>query len=420
MAELATRTAPAATPPEPLRLFYLINGLGTGGAERSLAELLPFYLANRIEPVIVCLYRRREGVEGTVRSLGYEIRYLPAGRLPRKIRALRRSLRAERPDLIHTTLFESNLIGRLAAAGTGIPLLTSLVNTPYDPVRLQDPNINRLGISAVKSVDRWTGHLLTSHFHALTEAVKDAAIQVLHIPPERITVIGRGRAPERLGSPGEARRQAARLRLGLGADDEVILTVGRQEYQKGQRFLLEAMRLLIPARPRVRLLISGRAGHATSELQALHEALGLGERVRFLGHREDVPDLLAAADIFAFPSLFEGFGGALIEAMALGLPIVASDLPTLREVVEPDGSGLLVERASPTALAAAIMRLLDEPQLARALGGRGMEIFHERFTVERSATRMIELYRRLAGQPARARAPAVGLLHPSAAEVEPA
>ncbi|CAN5908593.1 glycosyltransferase family 4 protein [soil metagenome] len=397
MAQRSTRTAPAVRPPEPLRLLYLINGLGTGGAERSLAELLPFYLANRIEPTIVCLYRRKEGVEDSLRSLGYEIRYLPAGRLPGKILALRRSLRAERPDLIHTTLFESNLIGRLAAAGTGIPLLTSLVNTPYDPIRLQDPNINRLGISIVKSVDRWTGHFLTTHFHALTHAVKEAAVQTLHIPPERITVIGRGRAPERLGTPSAERRAQARRHLGLRAEDEVILTVGRQEYQKGQRFLLEAMRLLVPTRPHLQLLISGRTGHATSELQELHESSGLGERVRFLGHREDVPDLLAAADIFAFPSLFEGFGGALIEAMALGLPIVASDLPTLREVVEPDGSGVLVEPASPPALAAAITRLLDDPELARALGSRGMEIFHERFTVERSAMQMIELYR-LAGQ----------------------
>jgi glycosyltransferase involved in cell wall biosynthesis len=108
-----------------------------------------------------------------------------------------------------------------------------------------------------------------------------------------------------------------------------------------------------------------------------------------------VPDVLAASDVFAFPSLYEGFPGAVIEAMALGLPVIASRLPTLREVVEEDGSGLLVPARSPERLADAMGRVLDDPDAERQLGRRGRELFLTRLTAEQSHRRMIDLYERL-------------------------
>jgi glycosyltransferase involved in cell wall biosynthesis len=117
-----------------------------------------------------------------------------------------------------------------------------------------------------------------------------------------------------------------------------------------------------------------------------------------LGHRNDLPEVLAASDVFAFPSLYEGLGGAAIEAMALGLPVLASDLPALREVVENGASALLVPPADPFALATALARLLDNEALRRRLGARGREIFRARFTLDRSQERMIELYRELAAR----------------------
>jgi glycosyltransferase involved in cell wall biosynthesis len=129
------------------------------------------------------------------------------------------------------------------------------------------------------------------------------------------------------------------------------------------------------------------------ELKPQVQRLGLEGRVRFLGHRNDVPDLLAAADLLALPSLNEGAAGVVIEAMALGVPVVASDLPSLREVTEDGTSGLLVPVASPDALARAIERLLDDQPLARVLGTRGREIFERRFTLDRSVKRMVGMYR---------------------------
>jgi glycosyltransferase involved in cell wall biosynthesis len=380
-----------------VKLVYLINSLGAGGAERSLAELLPYYAAAGIETTVVCLRERKIGVESDVRLLGCRLVFLGGGGHARWIHSFRRLLSGERPDLVHTTLLDSHLVGRLGAAGTGIPVLSSLVSTPYDPSRAGDPGLNRRGFRMVKAVDGWTARYLTTHFHAISHAVRDAYVASLGIAAARVTVIERGRDTVRLGTPGAERKRRVRAALGLSAEHEVLINVGRHEYQKGQYCLLEAVARLTEQRPRLLLLIAGREGNRSPELRRLHRDLGLEDRVRFLGHRSDVPDLLAASDLFVFPSLLEGLGGAVIEAMALGLPVVASDIPALREVVEAGGSGELVPPADPAALATSIDALLAAPERRAAYGRRGRELFHERFEIGRSAGRMIEMYGSLTG-----------------------
>jgi glycosyltransferase involved in cell wall biosynthesis len=379
-----------------LKVLFVINGLGTGGAERSLAEMLQIFAREGVNPVIATLRRRSNGVEQVVRSGGYDVRSIDKVRWPAQLRTLRKLVQSERPDLVHTAIFEADVAGRVAAWGTGVSVLTTLVNTPYVKQRLADPHVGRMKVSAVRHIDAWTSRHLTQHFHAITNAVREEAVASLGIPPQRITVIERGRDPVRLGVPDTQRRRRARQDLGIDDQTEVLVHVGRQEYQKGQRYLLEAMASLAGLRDRVVLLIAGREGHVSAELRELHERLALGRRVRFLGHRDDIPELLAAADVFVFPSLYEGLGGAVIEAMALGLPVIASDLPALREVIENDRSGLLVPPRSPEAIAEALTTVLNDPDRARAMGTRGREIFTERFTLERSALRMLALYRSLA------------------------
>lgn len=325
----------------------------------------------------------------------YDVRFLKESSFPNKVWELRKLIQRERVDLVHTTIFESDLAGRLAAYGSGVPVLTSLVNTSYETVRLTDPRVGRFKLYSAKVLDGWTGRHMTTHFHAITKAVKLAAVRSLRIPPERITVIERGRDPERLGEPSKARRQAARQRLDLPDDAELLLNVGRQEHQKGQRVLLEAVASLVPMRPRLKVLIAGRPGNASDELGCDLERFALTGKVKLLGHREDIPELLAAADVFVFPSLYEGLGGALIEAMGMGLPVVSTTIPAVREVVEEDHNALLVPSNSPESLARAIVRVLDDRTLAARMGQRSREIFLERFTLDKSVSRMIELYSRV-------------------------
>lgn len=379
-----------------MKVLYVIDGLGTGGAERSLAEMLPPLQSAGFVPAVFYLYERQEGVEDDVRRLGVEVRLLEGGLLISRVAALRRHITRIRPDVIHTTIYQSNLIGRLAAAGCGIPLLTSLITMPFAPIRRLDPHISRWRLSSARAVDRAAARHLTTHFHAITQAVKVDAVRALGIPADRITVVERGRDPARLGLPGFERHRATRRRFGLGPDDLVLINVGRQEYPKGQIYLLDAFARLAADHPQMVLLVAGRTGLATPELQRWLSTSPVRDRVHLLGHRSDVPDLLAAADLFVFPSLYEGLGGALIEAMALGLPIVASDLPAIREVVEERGNALLVPPAAPSGLARALAALLGDPIMARRFGARSREIFESRFTLERSVHAMIALYEKIA------------------------
>jgi glycosyltransferase involved in cell wall biosynthesis len=304
----------------------------------------------------------------------------------------------ERPDIVHTSLYEADIAGRVAAwrvPGARPVVLSSIVNTSYDPARLGDPNVPAWKLQGVRMVDGWTARNLTDHFHAVSCAVKDSAVQALRIEADRVTVIERGRDPRRLGEPSLERRMRARTALGLDRDTQAVVTVGRQEFQKGHVHLVSAFDVLAATRPSVELLIVGRSGNHSAQLEARVRRSPYRERIRTLGHREDVPDILAASDLFVLPSLYEGFPGAAIEAMALDLPVVASSIPTLREVVEEGRSGLLVPPSDPRRLAGAMGRVFDDPKLARRLGDRGRHLFLTRLTAEQSHRRMIELYEQL-------------------------
>ena len=377
-----------------LKILFVIDSLGTGGAERDLAERLPWLSHHDIVPIVASLRRRQEGVQRDIELQGFDVRFLNSGFVSR-ILALRRIIRAEQIDLVHTVLFHSDIVGRLAAAGTQTKVLSSLVNVDYDKVRLNDPNIRAIRFRLARLIDSWTARHLTDHIHANSNAVKTAAVRDLRIPAEKITMIEQGREPNRLGRPSAERRRRVRLQLGLQEDHQVLVNVGRQDFQKGQRYLLEAMARLTPANPRLVLLVAGRPGNVSRELDHLRDQLGLRERVLFLGHRDDVPDILAAGDLFVFPSLHEGLPGAVIEAMALGLPIIASSIDPVRETVEEGRNAILIGPDSPVELAAAIERLLEDRETAHAFGQRSREIFEERFTFDRSMVRKIELYRQV-------------------------
>lgn len=377
------------------RLLFVIDGLSGGGTERSLVELLPFLRQEGFDILIVPLTRRTDA-ETEALLEGFEVRPLPPGGRLRRIWKLRNILTSHRPHLLHTMLFRSHMLGRFAALGTGIPVLSSLVNTPYAPSRYRDPSLRRWKLELLRRLDAWTSRHATTHFHAVSHAVADAAVEALGIRPERITLVERGRDTRRLGEPSPQRRRHQRERLGLTASDELVVQVGRQEFQKGQEILLRAAALL-KHRPHLKVWIAGRSGHATAGLQRLEKDLQLADRIRFLGHFADVPDLLAAADVFAFPSRFEGMPGAVLEAMALGLPIAASDIPPVREIVEPGGNALLTPPEDPSRLAASLETLLDDPDRAAAFGARSRSLFLERFTLENSAAGMVALYRDLLG-----------------------
>lgn len=375
-----------------MHVVQVIDGLGTGGAERSLAELLPRLDAAGVRATVCILRRKPEGVQAAVEAAGCDVRQLPPGRVAR-VRALRGVIEEVDADVVHTTLLSATLTGRFAAHRHA-PVLTSLVNTPYAPARLADPNIGSRRLALVRLADARTRRL-TTHFHAITSAVADAAVRDLGIHREDITVIPRGRDEQRLGVPSPERRARARAALGIGSTAPVIVGVGRQEFQKGHVTLLGAARYLLAERPDLLVLVCGRAGAATPAIRAA--AAPLGSAVRLLGHRDDVPDILAAADVFAFPSRFEGLGGSVLEAMAMQLPIVASDIPAVRETVSD--TAVLVPPDDDAALALEIGAVLADSGRRAALGEAARRRFLAHYTLDQVADRMIALYREVAERP---------------------
>jgi glycosyltransferase involved in cell wall biosynthesis len=376
-----------------LKILFVIDSLGTGGAERTLAEKLPHLRRLGLDTVVVGLRHREQGVQTALQQQGFDVRILTGRTFAGRVAALRRIIREERPDVIQTTLFHADLTGRLAAVGSSARVIGSLCNTDYDKVRLHDPGHSALRFRIAQFLDGWTARHLTDHICANSHAVKTAAIRDLRIAPEKVTVILEGRDPERLGQANTQRKMAARAALGLEKDQIVLINVGRQDFQKAQRYLLEAVANLVAREPRLVLLVAGRPGDASGDLDRLRDRLGLKDQVRFLGHREDVPELLAAADLFVFPSFYEGLPGAAVEAMALGLPIVASNIEPVREIVEEGRNAILVPPASAGELASAIDRILRDQMMGQAFGRRSREIFEEQFTLEPSILQMVEFYR---------------------------
>ncbi|HXJ66879.1 MAG TPA: glycosyltransferase [Actinomycetota bacterium] len=349
-------TAPRA----PYRIAFVINSLETGGAERQLALTVAELDRSRFAPIVVTLFRAgafREAVE----RAGVEVRDLG---LPKSlwsaVRGARPALAELRPDLIHTAMFEANVAGRLAGRRLGVPVVSHATNTYDAPLRYSETPVPRWKLNAARRLEGWTARRSGARIVAVGEEVARSAAAYLDIPRSRVSVIRRGfdfRALE------AASREPLEAPAWPDGASPRLLAVGRLAPQKGHRYLVEAMPAILDEHPRAHLTIAG-GGPLEPELRSLAASLDLAERVTLAGVRRDVPALLAAADVFVLPSLWEGAAGALVEAMGLGVPVVSTDDPALREVAGNAAS--LVAARDAGALAGAVVELADDPAAARA------------------------------------------------------
>jgi glycosyltransferase involved in cell wall biosynthesis len=380
-----------------LRLLYVIDSLVAGGAESSLAALAPHYVSAGVDLEVVYLHDR-PGLQEALAGAGARVTFAGAG--PGRVawvRALTGIVRERRPDLVHTTLYEADVCGRAAARLAGTPVVSSLVNEGYGASHLEDPDLRRWKVRAAQALDAVTARL-TRRMHAVSDFIAAEMAGHLGYPRDRIDVIPRGRDPATLGRRLPERRAAARAGLEIEPGRPLVLAVARQEHQKGLDVLVEAMREVHRARPDARLVVAGREGAATDDLVTAVATHGLGDAVRFLGVRTDVGDLLAAADLFVLPSRREGSPGSVMEAMALEVPVIVSDIPQVREVVD-ETCAVLVRPEAPDLWARAIVAALDDPGGAAARAEVAYVRFVERFTIAAVATRMLDFYERaLAGR----------------------
>jgi glycosyltransferase involved in cell wall biosynthesis len=380
-----------------VHVLYVIDSLIPGGAERSLVALAP-QLVSRGVLLDVAYLHRRPGLQRELEAAGAELFCLagPGGRAGWLWR-VRQLAAARRPDLVHTTLFEADVAGRTAGWSRRLPVVSSLVNVAYG-VEQAGQGVPGWKLRGAQLLDALTARSVT-RFHAVSRHVAEQMARRLRIPSGRIEVVPRGRDATLLGRRTPERRRAARAALGLDQDAPVLLAAARHEAQKGLETLVEAVARVLMVEPEARLLVAGRDGAQTARLHADVQRLQLGHAVRFLGTRDDVPELMCATDVFVLPSRWEGLPGTVLEAMALETPVVASDLPMVREAVTEETARLVpVDR--PPLLADAILEVLGDQAEAVARAGRARADFLQRFTIERSADRMVGLYRRaLASRP---------------------
>jgi glycosyltransferase involved in cell wall biosynthesis len=378
------------------RVLQVIDSLARAGAEQSLVALAPHLVVGGVDLHVAYLVER-DDLRPELERIGVPVTSLtpPDGRRHRQwwYHRLRELIAAVGPDVVHTTLFEADLTGRRAAAHAGVPCVSSLVNSTYDPGQARRDGVSWLKLRAAQAADVLTARRV-ARFHAVTDHVARVMSRRLLVPRSRIEVIPRGRDPEALGRRDPARARAVRAGLGVPETAPLVLAVGRQEPQKGFDVLLRALPQVRARFPDLRVLVAGREGRATGELAGLVAAGGLGDAVTFLGVRDDVPDLLAAADVFAFPSLREGAGGTLLEAMALECPVVASGLPTLREVVDPT-TARLVRPGDADDLARGLVEVLADPAGAATRARAARARFERGWTVQATARRWVAFYDRV-------------------------
>lgn len=351
----------------PWRVAYVIGELDKGGAEYQLYELLRGLDRARFRPAVFVLAAHGYWA-GPIRELGIGVTEIAGTRSAdlSRLQRLRGALRAARPHVLHTVLWSANSYGRLAAIGLGIPVVITaernLIARPPWQIRVE------------RLLDRWTTcYLLNSG------AIADGLVGRQGLPAGKMRVVHNGIDLARV-PPFSLGRVAARAALGFDPTRRLVAQVGRLAPQKDYPTFLEAARQVAAAARDVDFLIVG-VGGLQSELEATARRLGLGERVRFLGLRHDVPALLGGVDVLALTSRWEGLPNVVIEAMATGAVAVATDVGGCRDLVVPGETGFLLPPGQPADVARAIRDVLESPPLAERLARAARQRVEAEFTV---------------------------------------
>jgi glycosyltransferase involved in cell wall biosynthesis len=229
---------------------------------------------------------------------------------------------------------------------------------------------------------------------AVSQGVRDYLIEPGGLDPARVRVVHNGVDLARIRQ--HRPRAEVRRELGLAEANQVVGLVARLDHWgKGHKEFFTALSTLKDRHPVEALIIGG--GRREAEVKQLAAEMGLAGRVHFLGQRQDIPDLLSALDIFVLPSHSEGVSLALLEGMAAGLPVIATAVGGLPEVVTDGVNGLLIPPQDPEALAQALARFLDDPALAKKLGENARQHVNENFSLERLGREINEIYEELTG-----------------------
>ena len=371
------------------RILIVIDSLGRGGAEKSTAMMLRPLMDRGFEMEVATLYNR-DGHQELVRSTGAPLHQLGGRSRRGSLRELRGLIAHRRPDLVHTNLYDADILGRLAAASTRVRSVSTMATERYGESHLSGTDIRQARLRASQALDVATARM-TRRLHAVSAHVADTMSTRLLYPRDRIDVVHRGRPdPACEALPTELADRRARLAPNAAY---VVLTVARHEPAKGLDRLLTAWAKISADLAGGRLLVAGNEGSETGALHRLADELGVDDSVSFLGHRDDLAALHAISDLFVLPSRREGLPGALLEAIALRTPAVVTDLPQVREVVS-ENEAWLVDAEDTDELGRTIIRAISEPESRRTRAQAARTRFEKHFTLDQAADGMATFYLR--------------------------
>lgn len=368
----------------PVHVLFLHDHLGQTrhaihGVARYFLETLPSFDPERVA-VRLCVLSKPHAIAPTFASLGIPLQFLGSAKAsPAAFGQIWRMMRGA--DVLHVTGLKSMVLGRVAARLAGVPAIVHIHDAYEIPGWIQPIE---------KALASWTQVAIVP-----SAALAPWAIEGYGMAPEQVRVLNNGiRLAPYATDFGDA---APKVRAGLGiaADAPVIGIVGRVVVGKGHAELLEAFSAIAAGNPDARLLIVG-SGALDDQVGRRAAELGIAPRVVFAGYRTDVPVCLAAMDVVAVPVTGdEGFGFSALEAMAAGKPVVAFAKGALTEVIEDGESGVLVPAGDVAALAGALTRVVNDPDLRSRLGAGGRRRA-QHYAIDNHVRQLSELYEDLA------------------------
>ncbi len=360
-------------------MAHLITSLNIGGTERYLLELCR---AQKAKYNCRVGFMKAEGpVADELRSEAVPVEYVGTAA------GIYRFLRKHKPRVLHTHLYRANIVGRFVGAAARVPII---ISSQHSIGAWRSPRHSLL--------DRWSSSFADC-IVTDSEAARRVLIDRERIDSNRIRVIHSSAVkPDAMLSA--LSRDSARAKLGLGVADPVFGCVARLHPAKGVQHLPALARTLARAMPAAKIVVAGD-GPLRSDLERRIRGGSLDSMIHLLGWRIDIPDILAALDVFFLPSVEESFPRTILEALAAGCPVVATDVGGVPGIITDGEHGLLVPSGNTEALAESMLRLYNNRDEAQRLAKAGQARVRRHFTLEHMLTEMEALYDELNGERAK-------------------
>ena len=398
------------------RILHLINTLSSGGAERQLVTYLRQESLHGYENIVVLLdiedvdsLTTENFLVPEIKAEGIQVVGLGlsgSGNWIRAARKLRTWLKANPVDLIHTNLLGPNVVGRLAGYFTKTPVLTTYHNLDYsEEATIFHFSGSRFKLIAMRQIDSFLAKRTCSRVIAVSQCVADHITDQLGYDSRQIRVINNPVDLNHMKVIQKNPKSWVCEQLNIGTEAIVFIDICRFVYQKNLPRLLDAFQGVVEFNPDAHLVLIG----STQNTEVYKEVcdriteLGITNQVHVVGTSLQVADWLAGSDFFVFPSLVEGMGIALAEAMSIGLPCISSNVGPIPEFIKNRENGLLVDPKSKTEIASAMIELLSNPEFAKQLGIRAKSTVDEMFNPYRQAQKLIAVYEEIFAETGRKR-----------------